>query len=146
MKSVKELMSIKIIPEILDEVAACKTEDEIKTVLRKNNSPAIRLMFQYVWDPRSVFSITELPPYKPDPGPIGISPSSLFYEMKRFYVLLESKNLPLKKKREILGQILESIHPSEAELVGKILKHDLGIPLLTPELVRDTLFPQKPQV
>jgi hypothetical protein len=145
-KTIEELMSIKIIPEILDEIRACKTEDEVKQVLWKNQSPALKLMFQYVFRPEGAtddFTIKELPAFKPDVGPVGISPSSLFYEMRRFYTLLDSKKIPLEKKRNILIQILESVHPSEAKVVGQILKHDLEIPLLTEKLVRETLFPPK---
>jgi len=139
-KTIEELMSIKIIPEILDEVRACKTPDEVKKVLWNNQSPAIKLMFQYVFRPESSFTIKELPSFKPDVGPIGLSPSSLYYELSRFYVLQDAKQIPIKKKQEILVRILQSIHPSEATLVGQIIKKDLGIPLLTRELV-ESLWP-----
>ena len=141
MKSLKDLMSIKIIPEILDEVRACKTSNEVKKVLWNNQSPAIKLMFQYVFRPESSFTIKELPTFTPDVGPIGLSPSSLFYEMSRLYVLQDAKKIPLKKKQEILVRILQSIHPSEAALLGQIIKKDLEIPLLTKDLVKE-LWPQ----
>jgi len=142
MKTIEELMSIKIIPEILNEVEGCKTEEEIKRVLLSNQSPALRLMLQLVFRPESKLTITELPPYIPDKGPIGLSSSSLFVELPRFYrVFLCRHDLTEKKKKEILIQICESIHPTEAELLGKIIKHDLGIPLLTEKLVRET-FPK----
>jgi hypothetical protein len=136
-------MSIKLIPEILDELKDCKTEVELKTVLLANRSPALKWLFQYVFRKDAVFSFDKLPSFRPDPGPMGLNPSSLYYEIKRFYVLLEATKIPLKKKRELLIQILERIHPSEAEVVGQMLKHDLGIPLLTEKLVRETLFNEK---
>jgi len=130
-------MNIKIIPEILDDVLQCKTPEEVKAVLLKNQSPALKLMFHYVFDPRAIFTIKELPKYKPDPGPIGINPNSLFVEMRRLYVLLDSMKISLKKKTEILTMICESVHPSEAELLGKIIKKDLGIPLITVDLLKE---------
>jgi len=140
MKSVGELMNIKIIPEILDEVAACTTEEEVRKVLFKNQSPAIKKMFELVFRPEHTFTIKELPKYKQDPGPIGLSPNSLYVELRRFYVLEDTKVIPEKKKLEILTQILESIHPTEAELVGKIIRKDLGIPLLTKEVI-NSVYP-----
>ena len=140
MKTIEELMSIKLIPEILDEVRGCKTSDEVRTVLLANQSPAIKLMFQYVYRPDSSFTIKELLEFTPDPGPLGLSPSSLYYELGRFYVLQDAKVLGLKKKQEILVRICQSIHPSEAALVGQIIKKDLEIPLLTRELV-ESLWP-----
>src|ERR1017187_2836157 len=116
MKSLQELMSIKIIPEIFDEIKACKTPEQVKKVLLNNQSPALKLLFQYVFRPESHFTITELPEFQPDPGPIGLSPSSLFYELPRFYVLQDAKKIPEKKKREILVRMLQSIHPTEAAL------------------------------
>jgi hypothetical protein len=139
-KTIEDLMSLKIIPEIFDEVRNCGTSEEVKKVLWSNQSPALKLLFQYVFRPESAFTITELPAFRPDPGPIGLSPSSLNYELGRFYVLQDVKQIPLKKKQEILVRILQSIHPSEAVLVGQIIKKDLGIPLLTKELVQ-SLWP-----
>jgi hypothetical protein len=143
MKTIEELMTTKIIPEILEEISKCTIEEQIKTILLKNNSPALRMMFTYVFRPSDAkddFFVKDLPVYKPDPGPIGVNPNSLFVEMRRLYIFLNSKVLPNKKKMELLIAILESVHPSEAELLGKIFKHDLGIPLLTEKLVRETLF------
>src|ERR1035437_3078104 len=141
MKTIEELMAIKLIPEILDEVSECTTEEQVKTVLLRNQSPAIKLMFQYVWRPESVFTIKTLPEYTPDLGPLGLSPSSLYMEIKRFYVLMDIKDIPERKKREILVQMLVSVHPTEAVLIGKIINHDLEIPLLTKKLVGE-LWPE----
>jgi len=135
MKTMEQLTMTKILPEILVEVRKCKTEDEVKTVLWKNQSPAMRMIFQYIWHPKAIFSFKELPEYKPDLGPIGMSPNNLYNEMRKLYIFLDWKKIPLKKKTELLIQLLESIHPSEAVLVGQIFKHNLEIPLLTKELV-----------
>lgn len=128
-------MSIKLIPEIFDEVALCTTEDQITTVLQKNQSPALKLVLQYAFHPNVHFDLTELPKYKPDIGPLGMSPSSLFVEMRRFYLFDKSKQLPIEKKTVLLGRMLESMHPTESEFVGKILKRDFEIPLLSYDLV-----------
>jgi hypothetical protein len=135
MKTIEELTMTKTLPEVLAEVRKCTTEDEVKQVLWKNQSPALKMMFQYLWHPKSVFSFKELPDYKPDLGPVGMSPNNLFNEMRRLYIFMDSKKIPMKKKTELLIVLLESLHPTEAALVGMIFKHDLEIPLLTKELV-----------
>jgi hypothetical protein len=135
MKEITELMSIKLIPEIFDEVALCTTEDEITKVLQKNQSPALKLVLAYTFHPDIKFDITELPPYRPDVGEMGLSPGSLYTEMRRFYLFDKSKDLPLEKKTVLLARMLESMHPAESEFVGKILKRDLQIPLLSYDLV-----------
>lgn len=140
MKTIEEKLAVKIIPEILDEVRACTTKEEMRDVLLANQSPAFRQMIQYVFYPTVQFTITELPKFTPDPGPIGLSPNSLFSEMRRLYTLLEATKLPIAKKSEILVGICESVHPSEAALLGLIIQRDLGIPLFNYDNVRE-IFP-----
>lgn len=133
-------MSIKLIPEILEEVIAAKTKEDVKNILTSNRSPALLEMFKYVYYPGVQFDITELPKYSPDPGDYGLSPNSLFSEMRRMYIFTEGYNLDPKRRKEQLALLCESVHPSEALLVGKILKRDLGIPVLTYEFVSE-VFP-----
>lgn len=144
-KTLEELMSVKLLSEIVEEMEACETTESLISVMTKNQSPAFRAMLQYVFYPGVQFSVTELPKFRPDPAPIGLSPTSLFVEMRRFYVLLETKKISVEKKSKILEEICESVHPTEAALVGRIIKRDLGIPLLTYDLVRQvwpTLLPE----
>jgi hypothetical protein len=139
-KGISELMAIKLIPEIFDEVSMCTTPESVAQTLSRNQSPALKLALQYLFHPAVNFEFKELPKYTPDPGGENLSPSSLFVEMRRMYLFDKSKNLPLKKKNELLLQILESVHPSEAEFIGRMFTRNLQIPLLTYELVRKT-FP-----
>ena len=133
-------MSIKLIPEILDEVVAAKTREEVKKILLSNQSPAFMEMLKYVYYPKIQFAITELPAYKPDPGERGLSYNSLFSEMRRMYIFTEKYHIVDSRRKQQLILLCESVHPSEAELVGKILKRDLGIPVLTYEFVSE-VFP-----
>jgi len=139
-RSMKELTMTFTMPEILAKFRECKTEDELKRAIWKYQSPALKMLFQYVYHPAAQFSFTELPEFKPDPGPVGLSPNNLTNEMRRLYVFMDSKKIPHEKKELLLIQLLESIHPTEAALVGCIFNHDLEIPLLTREVVK-SVFP-----
>jgi hypothetical protein len=140
-RTIKELTMTFTIPEILAKFKACTTEDELKKVIWKYQSPALKMMFRYVFHPNSHFSFTELPDFKPDPGPLGLSPNNLTNEMRRLYIFMDSKKIDHDKKEQLLIQLLESVHPTEAALVGCIFRHDLEIPLLTKELVQ-SVFPK----
>lgn len=135
-KSIQDLMAVKLIPEILEECAACSSEQEVAEKLKQNDSPALRMILAWAFAPRVSFDV-EIPKWKPDPNPIGLNPNSLFIEARRIYLFDKSKKLPPSKKKEILLNILESVHPSEAELLVRLLStRDLGVPNLTYKAVR----------
>lgn len=135
-KSIEDLMSTKLIPEILDECRECATENEVVDVLKRNTSPALKMILAWAFAPGVEFDV-EVPKWKPDPNPIGLSPNSLFVEARRIYLFDKSKDLPREVKRSLLLNILESVYPTEAQLLENlILKRDLGVPLLTYNTVR----------
>jgi hypothetical protein len=141
MKSIKDLMAIKLIPEILALCSACKTQDEVVTLLKLNRSPALCMLLHWAFIPNVIFDVP-IPEWKRDPNPIGLSPNNLFIEARRIYLFNSATKLPKRKKTEILLNILESIHPSEADLLIKLLSPDrnLGIKNLNYEVV-DKAFP-----
>lgn len=136
----KELTMTLLIPEIFEKIAEAKTKDEIVQILRKHNSPALQLVLKYGFWPGIKFCVSGIPNYKPDSAPLGMSPSSLYEKIRLFYLFNPSNPTPQAKKETILCQICESVHPTEAEFVDKILKQNFGIPLLTHNLI-ESIFP-----
>jgi hypothetical protein len=140
MKTIKELLTIKLIPEIFDECREAKTEEEIEGILKKNQSPALREVLFYLFSPMVTFDVT-IPQYKTDGNPRELSPNSLFIEARRLYIFTTKRPLPQRKKSEILLNILESIHPSEAAFLVNLLEtKNVNIPLLTTDLIQ-RVFP-----
>lgn len=125
-----------LIPEILSLVSSQKEEATRLELLRKHRSPSLLLLFQYIFHPDAKFSVTEIPDYRKDPGRVGMSLSSLFHETRRLYLFLEKSNhITEIKKSRLLIQLLESLHPSEAQLVEKILLKKFNVKGITYELV-----------
>jgi hypothetical protein len=112
----------KFIPEILEEIN--KNPAAIQDY--KNNA-ALILLFQYAFLPEKKFDLPEgAPPYKRDSAPIGMSPIVFMTEFRRFYIFTKEKQLPKIRKEALFVQLLESIHPSEAEILLCIKDQNLN--------------------
>lgn len=95
---------------------------------------------------------TGTPPFKPDPAPMGMSPTRFIQEVKKFYLFTRT-DLKSLKREQLFIQLCESVHPDEAkiliaikdqkltELYPNITRHtvaDAGfIPQLTPAQVKE---------
>lgn len=141
-------MQHKMIHEVLDAVKNTTEKNEKINILRSNNTQALREVLRYCFLSHLKFFTNQIPKYKIDNAPEGLSFNSLFNESRRFYILTEEsvefaisgkKTNPIRKN-QILIQILENIHPKEAEvlshmIVGDFSKH-YGI---TKKLVEEAL-------
>jgi hypothetical protein len=78
------------------------------------------------------------PPFKPTAEPMGMTPTNLFSEAKRFYVFCR-KDLSAIKRESLFIGLLESIHPEEAKVVIAVKDQKLHklYPKITHKLVSD---------
>lgn len=105
--------------EILQKANSKKTKAEKIKFLQENNSPALRLVLQFALHPNVKVLLPEGPaPYKPaDLADENLG--KLYSESKKLYLFCEGGNDALNQnKRDMLFvQLLESIHPKDAELL-----------------------------
>lgn len=128
--------------EILDEFKRAPTRSEKIKVLRENNTLEFETTLRLVFDPRVHFVPMEIPPYKPLDTPPGMGYTSIFKELPRMYIFVENspefpKNLPAKRRKEILIQILEALEPKEAQVFVGILQKNLGIEESDAEIIKE---------
>lgn len=110
------------IPEVLRKISKeSKNREDTVRLLRENSSMALKQILRYAFFDTTKWYRTNLPPYTPDQAPEGLTPASLFNEVRRLYVFKESYNLPKERKDVLLIQMLEGIHPDEALLVKELL-------------------------
>lgn len=131
----------KYLPELLKEI----NEDPKKLETLKGDS-ALTLLFQFAFDPAKKFLLPEGdPPFKPDAAPIGMSMGVLRQELKRFYVFCR-EDLPAVRREDLFIQLLEGVHPSEAELLLRVKDQTLQktYKKITHQLVYDLGFVQVP--
>lgn len=138
-------MTTKSVYEILEEVENAGSKDERLYILRKNGDWALRSTLKGAFDPNVKFVFEKMPDYTPSLDPPGLSATSLHQELTRAY-LFEVGNprvaptLTLKRKTEILTQMLEALEAKEAEVLVGILTKKLKVKGLSYALVKEA-FP-----
>ena len=131
------------IPTILKEIASKSKKDEKKEVLLKYaNNGAFREIIKYAFDPNIKFL---LPPGNPPYNSVvdqSDNPTYLYGLVRKLYLFVEGGNPNLKPvRREYLFlELLESIHPLEAELLLQVKDKKIKCRGLTYNLVKET-FP-----
>lgn len=131
----------KYLPELLTEI-----NDNPELLTKLKGDAALTILFQYAFDPAKKFLLPEGdPPYKPDAAPIGMSMGILRQELKRFYVFCRA-DLPAVRREDLFIQLLEGVHPSEAELLLSVKDQTLNkkYKKITHQLAYDLGFIQVP--
>lgn len=109
------------IPEVLNTIKAnAKNKEDIVRMLREHGTMTLKQILTYAFFDKSKWYRKDLPPYTPDPSPEGLTMSNLFMESKRMYIFKESYNLASERKDTLMIQLLESLHPSEADLIRNL--------------------------
>jgi hypothetical protein len=131
---------IKRIYEIIDECRMCETLDEVVNVLKANDSPTLREVFKCAYHPYTQWYLSDIPDNykKPDTLP-GISRTQLYTEFRRIYLFQKghptADGLSPEKRKNLLTQILEGLEPDDAQVFVDVLRKDLQIQDLTPEII-----------
>lgn len=135
--------------EIFDLVDKAKTRQEKISILKQNESPALRGILKINFHPEVKLDLPDgEPPFKKElDKPIGYQETNLILEYRRFYIWLDpNQNLSRIKKEKLFIEMLEGLHVSEAELIclakdkqiqkkWKSVKEDLireAFPLILP--------------
>ena len=127
----------KFVTDILTEI-----NSDPKTIEKYKGNAALKLIFEYAFDPEKKFELPEGdPPYKEDSAPMGMNPGNLYQELKRFYIFCR-KDLTAIRRESLFVQLLENIHPDEAKLVLAIKDQTLHkmYPKITHKLAFENGF------
>ena len=134
------------ISELLKGIAKVKTRKEKKALLEKyRTNNILRFVLQGTFDPSIVWNVPKkMPAYKKDDAPIGLRETSLFTVMPKCSIFVKdhpkANGLKEKRVKELLTQILESMHPDESLVFIQMLKKKLKCKGLTEKLVLE-VFP-----
>ncbi len=135
-------MSRALLPEVLTQIHNIKDPVIKSQILKANETPGLLHVLRHAFTPQITFNdMGGVPEYNPSFRPPGTNLSSLEGEARRLYVFTDqfAKITPLRK-RELILQLLESVHASEAELLKQVIAKNVKVNGLTPELVENT-FP-----
>ena len=126
--AVKKLPSNPFMNEIFELVSEQKTDAKKVAVLKEYECDILKSLFIWNFDD-SVISL--LPPgevpYKPNESPLGTDHSSLRREQRSLYNFVKGGNDQLStiSRETIFIQMLEGLHPKEADIVIAVKDGDL---------------------
>ena len=131
--------------EIIDEFEKAKSRQAKKEVLEKHKGvEVLRHLLRGTFDPKVQWLINEQPDYTPQDAPEGESPNTLYHEIPNCSIFVKdhpaSARLKPQRMKELLIQIMESLHPTEAALYMQMLKKKSKVKGLTSKLVLE-VFP-----
>jgi hypothetical protein len=132
------------IPLIFEEVAASNSIEARKKVLLENESNPLKEILKYAFHPDIKFALPPgKPPYKTIGSPDEYNPTYLYPNIRKFYLYIEGGHdgLTQLRREQLFIQMLESLHPKEADLVIQIKDKKLNYRGLTYKLVKTT-FPE----
>ena len=136
-------MATESLPFIFGEVAKAKTKDQKKETLIKYDNSALRELLRYAFDPNLKFLLPPgTPPHRYAGDTNEPNPTYLYGLVRKLYLFVEGGNTALKQSRReyLFIEMLESIHPSEAELLLQVKDKKVKCRGLTYNLVKNT-FP-----
>ena len=116
----KKLPSNPFMNEILELVSEQKTDAKKVAILREYECDILKSLFIWNFDD-SVISLLPVGnvPYKPNESPLGTDHSSLRREQRSLYNFVKGGNDQLStiRRETIFIQMLEGLHPKEADIV-----------------------------
>jgi hypothetical protein len=127
--------------EILQLVESAKSKKEKIEILQQNRSVALEMVIQGAFDARIKWLLPEgKVPYNPAPG-AGIE-CALYRQINQFYLFVQNGLPGLNKSRreQLFVQLLESVHPKDAEILVYVKDKSLPFKTITPELFSEA-FP-----
>ncbi len=130
------------VAEVIDEVSAAKTRKERLAILAKNECLAVKACLKANFDDTIQFvDLGKKIEFVPDAAPFGHNPTTLHMEHKKFYIFMEGPSrLTVERRRQLVCQICEGLHPDEADIFYACIRKKLKRKGLTKALVKDA-FP-----
>ena len=132
------------IPLIFEDVAAANSIKARKEILLENESKPLKEILKYAFHPDIKFALPPgKPPYKTIGSPDEYNPTYLYPNIRKFYLYIEGGHdgLTQLRREQLFIQMLEGLHPKEAEVVIQIKDKKLNYRGLTYKLVKTT-FPE----
>ena len=128
------------IPIIFEDIAKAKSITERKKILLEHGSNPLKELLKYAFHPDIKFLLPEgAPPYKTVGSPDEYNPTYLYPNIRKLYLFVEGGNegLTTLRREQLFIQLLEELHPKEAEVVIQVKDKKLKYRGLTYKLVKD---------
>jgi len=115
-----QLPANPFIHEVLDLVSKQRSKAKKVEILKQYEDSSIKAIFIWNFDPSVISAIPEgQVPYKENEVPVGTDHTSLRREYKNLYHFIKGGNdgLSSLRRETMFIQLLEGLHPKEAEII-----------------------------
>ena len=132
------------IHEILEVVSKARSKDKKAEILKENRNDALTALLIWNFDD-TVLSV--LPegnvPYEPNDVPVGTDHTTLRREWKQLYNFVKGGNDSLShvRRESMFIQMLEGLHPNEAEILCLVKDKKLAVRYKLTRDVVEKAFP-----
>lgn len=138
------MIEARLFTEIFAEFEQAETKADKMKVIRKYWHPSLKLFLEYAFNPNIIFDVKIPEKWRPAIEPAGLNVSYLDMEMPRLYRFIKdhpnrAEGLTPEKQTKLLLVVLESLHPTESELLLKMFKKKLDVKGLTVKLVKEAI-------
>lgn len=118
-----------LISEMVDQLESMKTVAERKEFLYKNRNTRLKEFFEHSYGKVDWYIDDEeqLPEWYPATEEKGYTPSTIVHEIRRIYVLYKDTDISDVRKNSLFSQMLESVHPDEANILISMLMGNFKI-------------------
>ena len=109
-----------LLSEVFKKVNNAKTKPQKIKVLKDNDSPALRAICKWSFDPNILSAVPEgVPPFIENEAPEGTEHTKLSTEYKKLYRFCKGgdPNLQSMRREQLFVQLLEGLHKDEAQVV-----------------------------
>ena len=132
----------ELISEIFTKKKKAKNKPKKIEVLRKYDTPGMRMILKGAFDPKIEWELPEgTPPYIENEAPAGTEHTYLEVEARRLYNFAKGGNNTINKirKETLFIQMLEGLHASEAKVLIDVKNKSLNKTYkgLTSDMVKE---------
>ena len=132
----------ELISEIFTKINNAKDKPKKIEVLRKYDTPGMRMILKGAFDPKIEWELPEgTPPYIENEAPAGTEHTFLEVEARRLYNFAKGGNNTINKLRKetLFIQMLEGLHASEAKVLIDVKNKSLNKTYkgLTSDMVKE---------
>jgi len=126
--------------EIFEKFSAASTRKEKISVLQKHNIMPVRDVLQGTFDPKIEWNLPKgKVPYSPAPNNSHMSSLLRQHKKFKFFVkgLRESNNISQIKRERMFLEIIEGVHPRDAEILVDMINKKTSVKGLTAKIVKE---------
>lgn len=125
-------MAIKSLAQVVSEIEKEKTKAGQVKVMQENDSKALRMVFEFTFDPMLQWLVPDSePPYRPAADTID-QEGRLYSEIDKLVYFTNTPdglNVKPMKREQLFIQLLETVSPDDAKLLMRMRRKEIKVML-----------------